>query len=197
MTENEKKEMKGDLESSEEKDNNLEKNEENTNEDDNKNQNLENEIEKLKKESEEYKDSWMRERAEFQNYKKRVLQDIENSKKNTIRKIMENLLNPIDNLERMSQNQKTSEELKPFLDGMEMIKKEFYSALEKDNIFKISPLNEAFDPSKMEALSSEESKEYAEETVIEVYQAGYILKNNDDEIILRPSRVKIAKPKLS
>ena len=157
---------------------------------------LKKELEKIEKESENFKDSWLRERAEFQNYKKRILQDIQNIKKNTIRQIVENILNPIDNLERITQDQKNiTEELKSFLDGVEMIKKDFYSALQKENIFRVEPLNELFDPSKMEAISSEEKENFKEETVIEVYQPGYMIKEEKEETILRPSRVKIAKPK--
>ena len=76
-----------------------------------------------------------------------------------------------------------------------MIKNEFYSVLQKENIQKTDPLNKPFDPMSMEAIAADESEDYTEETVIEVYQAGYEFVENNERITLRPSRVKVGRPK--
>ena len=47
----------------------------------------------------------------------------------------------------------------------------------------------------MEAIAADESEDYTEETVIEVYQAGYEFVENNERITLRPSRVKVGRPK--
>ncbi|WP_078125812.1 nucleotide exchange factor GrpE [Leptospira alexanderi] len=157
---------------------------------------LQTELEAAKKEVESLKDSWARERAEFQNFKRRSAQEFVSIRKEAVKSLVSGFLNPIDNLERVGATQSPSEELKPFVDGVAMILKEFYSVLEKSNVIRFDPKGESFDPMSMEALSSEEGDQYSEETVIDVYQAGYYYKENEDKFTLRPARVRIGKPKL-
>ncbi|EQA34954.1 co-chaperone GrpE [Leptospira inadai serovar Lyme str. 10] len=153
------------------------------------------ELEAAKKEIESLKDSWARERAEFQNYKRRTAQEFSNIKREAVRSMVAGFLNPIDNLDRVGSTTTVTDELKPFVDGVGMILKEFYSVLEKSNVYRFFPQGEAFDPTMMEALSSEEGDQYKEETVIEVYQAGFFLKDNEEKFSLRPARVRIGKPR--
>lgn len=156
---------------------------------------LQAELEAAKKEIESLKDSWARERAEFQNFKRRSAQEFTSIRKEAVKSLVSGFLNPIDNLERVGATQTSAEELKPFVDGVAMILKEFYSVLEKSNIVRFDPKGESFDPMSMEALSSEEDDQYSEETVIDVYQPGYYYKENEDKFTLRPARVRIGKPK--
>lgn len=156
--------------------------------------NLQQELEKAKNDVTAFKDSWARERAEFQNYKRRSANENLLSKRDSVRNFVSKLLNAFDNLDRVSSASPT-EELKPFLDGVDMIKKEFLTILEKENIYKQIPKSEVFDPSTMEAIASEESDEYKDEIVADVYQPGYISKENDVVFTLRPSRVKVGRPK--
>lgn len=76
-----------------------------------------------------------------------------------------------------------------------MIRNEFLNILEKENIFKVAPKGEPFDPMWMEAIAAEESDEYTEEVVIEVYQAGYEFVENNERFTLRPARVRVGRPK--
>ncbi|MDI7226189.1 nucleotide exchange factor GrpE [Leptospira santarosai] len=156
---------------------------------------LQTELEAAKKEVESLRDSWARERAEFQNFKRRSAQEFVSIRKEAVKSLVSGFLNPIDNLERVGATQTNSEELKPFVDGVTMILKEFYSVLEKSNVVRFDPKGESFDPMSMEALSSEEGDQYSEETVIDVYQPGYYYKENEDKFTLRPARVRIGKPK--
>lgn len=156
---------------------------------------LRKELEAAKKEIESLKDSWTRERAEFQNYKRRSAQEYANIKREAVKSLVVGFLNPIDNLDRVGSGMNVTEEVKPFVEGVGMILKEFYSVLERSNVYRQFPQGEAFDPMSMEALSSEEGEQYSEETVIEVYQAGFYIKENEEKFSLRPARVKVGKPK--
>ena len=157
--------------------------------------NLEEEINKLKVENSSLKDSWLRERAEFQNYKRRTANEYLTIKREAVKSFVIKIINPLDNLERVGMGVSITDELKPFIDGINMIKNEFYSLLQKENIQKTDPLNKPFDPMSMEAIAADESEDYTEETVIEVYQAGYEFVENNERITLRPSRVKVGRPK--
>ena len=157
--------------------------------------NLEEEINKLKVENSSLKDSWLRERAEFQNYKRRTANEYMTIKREAVKSFVLKIINPIDNLERVGTGITITDDLKPFIDGVNMIKNEFYSVLQKENIHKIDATGKPFDPMCMEAIASEESESYNEETVIEVYQAGYEFVENNEKITLRPARVRVGRPK--
>jgi molecular chaperone GrpE len=157
--------------------------------------NLEEEINKLKIENSSLKDSWLRERAEFQNYKRRTANEYLTIKREALKSFIIKIITPLDNLERVGTGISITEELKPFMDGINMIKNEFYSVLQKENVQKIDAVNKSFDPMFMEAIASEESEQYQEETVIEVYQTGYEFVENNERITLRPARVRVGRPK--
>lgn len=153
------------------------------------------ELEKANQQIQDLKDSWARERAEFQNYKRRTATEFANIRKEAIKGFVSKLLNPLDNLERVAGGESQSAEMKPFLDGVGMIRKEFLAILEKENIQRFSPEGEVFDPMKMEAIASEEKEGLEEEMVVEVYQSGYQFQvENEQPIIIRPSRVKVGRP---
>ena len=78
-----------------------------------------------------------------------------------------------------------------FFDGIVMIEKKFKKILEQFQIKEIEALNVEFNPQFHEALFSEESDSVKVETVVEVFQTGYMYKDN----VLKPARVKVAKPK--
>ena len=153
------------------------------------------ELEKAKLEIASLKDSWLRERAEFQNYKRRTAADYAVIKREAVKNFIIKLLNPMDNLERVGTGVNATEEMKPFIDGVGMILREMNGILEKENVVKVSPVGQAFDPTTMEAIASEESDDVKEETVTEVYQAGYVFTENNESFALRPARVKVARPK--
>ncbi|TGN19873.1 nucleotide exchange factor GrpE [Leptospira idonii] len=155
---------------------------------------LEAELDKAKKEIDTLKDSWLRERAEFQNYKRRTANDLLNARKDSIKKFAEGLLTPLDNLERVTNVNNPTAEVKAFVDGILMIQKDFISVLEREGIKRLDPKGQPFDPMIMEAIVSEESAEYTEETVIETFQMGYFHEEGETKQSIRPARVKVGKP---
>jgi molecular chaperone GrpE len=161
---------------------------------DNSNSNLQEELKKAQKDALEFKDSWQRERAEFMNYKRRTASELLNSRKEAVKNFIHDLLNPIDNLERVSMASTENPELKAFVDGVNMVRKEFISIVDREGIKRLDPLNESFNPMLMEAINSVESEEYKEERVIEVYQPGYFYLDGDKKHSIRPARVKVGKP---
>lgn len=155
---------------------------------------VENELEKAKKEVDTLKDSWLRERAEFQNYKRRTANDLLNARKDSIRKFAESFLGAFDNLERVTNVTNASPDIQAFIDGIVMIQKDFLGILEREGIKRLDPNGSSFDPMFMEAIVSEESADYTEETVIETYQKGYYFEDGESKQPIRPARVKVGKP---
>lgn len=156
---------------------------------------LELEIKKLKEEVENYRDSWQRERAEFTNFKRRTAQELLNSRKEAVRNFIQGLLSPFDNLDHVTNVKSELPELKAFVDGVVMVKKEILSILDREGVKKLEPVGESFDPMMMEAIASEESDSVTEEIVSEVYQSGYYFQDGEMKHSIRPARVKVSKPK--
>ncbi len=153
------------------------------------------EMEKLRKEAAEMKDAWTRERAEFMNFKKRVSQDQARLRIQAVTGFVKELLPVIDNLNRVVEASTDDPAVKDFITGVDMIRSEFMSVLEKEKIKRFSPGDEIFDPGSMEAIAMEPREGLEQDTVIEVYQDGFFLEmENGDRQVIRPARVKVGKP---
>lgn len=129
------------------------------------------EFDKIKAESADYKDRWVRSVAEFDNYKKRnanVWQDaFYEGKKEVVSKI----LSIGDNLETaigMIPDDKSRE-------GVEKLLKQFVSSLESIGVKPIDPTGEEFDPAKAEAVMQvdAESEEEKSGFIKATFRKGY------------------------
>ena len=70
-----------------------------------------------------------------------------------------------------------------------MVKKEFASALEKNNITKIDTIDKKFDPNLHQAMMEIENSELDEGIVVQEIQSGYIMYDR----LLRPAMVSVSK----
>ena len=146
-------------------------------------------LEEVEKEKNEFSDRLLRNMAEFDNYRKRVAREKEDLIKYGNEKFAFDILSVMDNFERSLEQARKSQEVEPVIEGIEMIRKQFVSALEKFNVKPFESVGEPFDPERHEAMAQQEHDEYEENTVIEEYQKGYFLK----EKLLRPARVIVSK----
>lgn len=151
------------------------------------------EVEALKKQvkeaeakASEYKDSWMRSQAEFQNYKKRLERDNEMMRAHMKGDIVRKILPVLDDLERALQNRPADES---WANGIELIVRKFQSALDGEGVKRIEAEGAEFDPNFHEAISHEPNEEVKSGHVIEVVQNGYML----GERVIRPALVRVAK----
>ena len=133
-----------------------------------------------------------RERAEFQNYKKRMASDAANLRQWAINGFVSDFIQVYDNLDLVLAQKKGN--LEDFIGGVELIKKEFIGTLVKHNIKEFDPNGQKFDPNVMEAISLEEG-DVQEEVVSLVFQKGFIAGEGESLRVIRPARVKVARPK--
>ncbi len=153
------------------------------------------ELEKLRKENTELRDSWQRERAEFMNFRKRVAQERLKQIEDTKSYFFTDLLPVLDNLYQVLSIESHNEEVKKYVQGVSMIRDNFISSLNKHNIKQHLPMGEDFDPIQMEAIATETGTEFQKEVVIEVYQAGYYIQNEEgSRHNIRAARVKVGRP---
>jgi molecular chaperone GrpE len=134
-------------------------------------------------------DSFLRLQADFSNYKRRVEKDKQSIYQFANEKLVLELLDVIDNFERAFASANKDEEKEGFYEGVVMVYKQLLDILEKNGLEEIEAKDEKFDPNLHHAVMQEESEDVEEETIIDVFQKGYKLKNK----VIRPSMVKVAK----
>jgi molecular chaperone GrpE len=140
------------------------------------------------KKADDFKDAFMRERADFQNYKKRIEAQMKDLRDNAAVETMLSLLPIIDDLERAMAN--TPPEMKdhPWMSGVNGIQRKFQRLLEEKTVMVIDPVGQPFDPNQHEAVVMEDSDNVESGHVVETLQKGYAR----GERILRPALVKVA-----
>ncbi|HDZ61950.1 MAG TPA: nucleotide exchange factor GrpE [Nitrospirae bacterium] len=147
-------------------------------------------IETLKKELEEVKDKHLRLYADFDNYKRVISKEKEDLIKYSNEEFMRELLSVVDHLELALQHSSGSEaEPAALAEGVKLTLKELYAILAKFGLVSIESIGKPFDPFVHEAMTQIASEEHEENTVIEEFRKGYMLKDR----VLRASLVGVSK----
>lgn len=144
-------------------------------------------IENLEKELAKVKDEYLRARAEMENTKRRLTEENIQNRKYASLNLIEDLINPIDMLNKVVNMEQTNPELNNFLIGFKMISNQLVEALKNDGLVEIEALGRDFDPNIHHAVSKEASEGLESNKVIEVLQTGYKYKDR----VLRPAMVKV------
>ena len=126
--------------------------------------------------------------AEFQNYKKRVAKEKNDIREYATEKLVMELLPVLDNFERALA---ASAEDDPvgYAKGMELIFTQMVTELQKSGLAEVEAEGQDFDPTKHNAVMTEENEELESGKVSKVLQKGYAL--NDK--VIRPSMVAVTK----
>ena len=144
------------------------------------------EVELLKKQIEEYKDKWMRNVAEFDNYKKRNAKLWQDAFNEGVASVIIKILPVGDNLDwalGLGLDEKTEE-------GIKGIRKKFDETLKDLEVEEINPAGKPFDPNEAEAVMQVEKQDGEEsDTVKQVFQKGYRKKDK----IIRYAKVSVIK----
>ncbi len=150
------------------------------------NENLIKELESAKKEADEFKDKWMRNVAEFDNYKKRNAKLWSDAFNEGVASVILKILPVGDNLDwalTLGLDEKTEE-------GIKGVRKKFDDVLKSLEIEEINPLGKPFDPNEAEAVMQVPAEEGEEsDTVKQVFQKGY----KKGEKVIRYASVSVIK----
>lgn len=153
--------------------------------------NAEKEIEKIKSEYELVNNKLLRLQADFLNYKERTTKEKFATYSDAVADVIKEILPILDNFERaiLSVKETDSEDVKNFNKGISMIYEQLINVLNKRGLNEIEALDKKFDPILHSGIATEVVEDKEEDTIIEVYQKGYTVK----EKVIRPSMVKISK----
>lgn len=136
------------------------------------------------------KDAVLRARADMENAKRRAEQEIDKARKFALERFAGELLPVIDNLERAMQvADSENEAIKPVVEGVDLTLKSFISTVEKFGMQIVDPQGEAFNPELHQAMSMQETADFAPNTVMAVMQKGYTLNGR----LLRPAMVMVSR----
>jgi molecular chaperone GrpE len=148
------------------------------------------EIKALNAEVGELKDKYLRKLAEMENLRKRFDRERADYELYALSDFLRELLTVLDNFERALKNRDQSDG-KSFLEGVEMIYRQYSDLLKKKGLRPIEITDKKFDPNTQQAVVTEESETVEEPEVGEELQRGYWLQ----ERLLRPAMVKVLVPK--
>jgi len=141
----------------------------------------------LEQELADWKDKYLRNMAEFENFRRRSIQEKSDWIKLATQKLALEVCDVLDNFERALAQMSEEHQADKLFKRFAMIEQQLRTVLERENVRKIEALGQQFDPNWHEALAHIPSQ-YDENIVAAVIQNGYTI--NDK--ILRPARVAVS-----
>lgn len=150
---------------------------------------VEKEMSATEKQLQEARDQVLRAHAEMENIRRRASRDVANAHRYALEQFIDSLLPVIDSLERALHHSVDNEAAKAIHEGVDLTMKMFLDTLQKVGVEQVNPINDRFNPQFHEAISIAVKPEVEANTVIDVFQRGYLLNGR----LIRPARVVISK----
>ena len=151
--------------------------------------NCDDKVKKLEAELEEWKNSYTRKLAEFQNFTKRKENEVAEMRKYASEGIIVKLLDNIDNLERAVDASKESQNFDSLIEGVNMILNNLKNLLTEEGVEEIEAAGKEYDPYEHKAMITENKEELDDNMVVQVFQKGYKMKGK----VVRPAMVTVNK----
>ena len=151
--------------------------------------NCDDKVKKLEAELEEWKNSYTRKLAEFQNFTKRKENEVAEMRKYASEGIVVKLLDNVDNLERAVDASKESQNFDSLIEGVNMILNNLKNLLTEEGVEEIEAAGKEYDPYEHKAMITENKEELDDNVVVQVFQKGYKMKGK----IVRPAMVTVNK----
>ena len=148
----------------------------------------------LKNELKKAKEDNLRYLADIENLRKRFEKEKEDTFKYAVTEFANEIIIVLDNFVRVKESislikNDNNNSVKPLVEGIDLIFKDFLKTLEKFEIKEIDCLGKKFDPNFHEAVSEELNNSKEEGEIIKIIQNGYLIKDR----LLRPASVIITK----
>ena len=138
------------------------------------------------KQLESVKDQFVRQTAEYENYRKRTTKEKENIYQDAKADTIKAFLAVYDNLERAAASE--GGEDSPHKKGLEMIFQQYKDILAKLGVTEIEAKGQPFDPEKMNAVMHIDDENFGENEVAQVFQAGFEMNGK----VIRHAIVQVA-----
>lgn len=134
------------------------------------------------------KDKYLRQVAEFDNYRKRTLKEKVELIQNGGEKVLSALLPVLDDLDRALDNINKSDDVATLKEGVELIIDKMYKTLASQGLKKMETIGQEFDTDFHEAVALIPATEEVQKNhVMDCVQAGYLL----GEKVIRHAKVVV------
>lgn len=140
-------------------------------------------------EVDKWKDAYIRQVADFENFRKRKDKEKEEYVKFASEKIIVKILEVVDNFERGISSSKNNSDFDGLLKGVELIFGQLQKILSEEGVEEIESVNKEFNPYEHQAVMVENSEEFDNNIITQELQKGYKLKGK----VIRPTMVKVCK----
>lgn len=149
---------------------------------------LRDEIDKLRADAEESRNSYLRTLADFDNYRKRQRDETARQIGCAREELILKLLPILDNFQRAMDAAEAQHSYESLVEGVALTMRQIGDVLTKEGLKPIDAVGQEFNPELHEAMMRTETDDYPENTIIEEFEKGYTL----DGKVLRPARVRVA-----
>ncbi|NTV97752.1 MAG: nucleotide exchange factor GrpE [Chlorobiaceae bacterium] len=154
---------------------------------------LEGEIAKQQEHAGKFRDELLRRAADFENFRKQKEREVAMSSSRALENTIRELLPLVDDLHRVlahaPSDPEKSGDLKPFIDGVELVRKNLDKWLLEKGVKSIESKGQKLDVNYHEAISQIDHPDAEPETIIEEYQTGYLLGDK----VIRHAKVIVAR----
>ena len=148
---------------------------------------LSEEIERLKAESDHWKNEYYRAYADTKNLRNNLEKDYKEAMKYRSEGFIDELLPILDSFHMALANEPTNPALKNYLTGFQYVYRNLVSVLENEGVSEITPqVGDKFNPNTMNAVDTVEDEK--ENQITKVYGNGYKLHDR----IIRPAMVQVS-----
>jgi len=147
-------------------------------------------LEQKIREAAEANDKYLRTYADFDNYRKRMQRDQVEFRKYANEQLALELLSVVDHLGlALKHAAEAGESNEGLRQGVELVYKQFRDVLEKVGVKPFHAEGEPFDPAKHDAVMQVATPDAPENTVVQVFQDGYLYHDK----VLRHAKVGVSK----
>ena len=143
--------------------------------------------EKLEEQTKKDLNDYMRLQADFDNFRRRTRENDAKAADIYKAETLKSFLPVLDNFELSLAHMKKDESGEAYIQGFELLQKQLVKIMTDYGISEIEAAGQKFDPHFHEAVMMVESNDKEDETVLAVFQKGYMYKDT----VLRPAKVQV------
>lgn len=155
----------------------------------NKSDDLMNALEASRANERELSDKLLRVHADLENLRRRGEREVSAAHRYALEGFAKELVNVRDSLELGAEAARTTVDIEKLREGVELTLRQLSSVFEKFGVKEVNPIKQKFDPTFHQAMSVQEAADLDPNTVIAVFQKGYLLHDR----LLRPALVQVSK----
>lgn len=148
----------------------------------------ETELKKAQAERDEFKDKWLRAKAEASNQLRRLRAEREEAVRLAVADLARGVLTIVDNMERTLEALEENHDASKLAEGVRITHDQLLKLLSDHEIKRIEALGQPFDPTRHEAVAQQPSGDLPEGTVVQEVHGGYLYRDR----VLRPARVIVS-----